>query len=186
MRIGAFVTLEQNETPDAFEDFIVVENDQLPNSKLRLCKHCECQFEARRKDKVYCSTKCRVYSSRPIQNSEHSNAKKRKNAEFFDTALRMAERLYSLPPFERLGYLKDLIDEARSGNTKLREILSNYKLLHPHPKNEKWMFPRKSRAYSTIAQAAHGYCWLFWKADVYDVVYNRAPEPEDGVIHSKT
>jgi len=180
------VTLEQSETLDVFEDFIVVENDPLPNSKLRLCKHCECQFEALRKDRVYCSTNCRVYSSRPIQNSQHSRDKARKNTEFFDTALRMGERLYSLPPFERLGYLKDLIDDARSGNTKLREILSNYKLLRPNPQNEKWMFPRKSRAYSTIAQAAHGYCWLFWEADVYDVVYNLVPEPEDGVIHSET
>jgi len=98
----------------------------------------------------------------------------------------MAERLYSLPPCERWGYLKDLIDEARSGNTKLREILSNYKLLHPHPQNDKWMFPRKSRAYYTIAQAAERYCWFFWGFGVVKVVYNRVPEPDDGVVPPET
>ena len=178
------MSLEQNEPLEIIEDFTSVEIAQESNPKLRLCKHCEGQFEARRKDMVYCSANCRVYASRPIQNSQHSPAKARKNYELFDTAMLMGERLYSLPPFERFGYIKDLIDDARSGNTKLREILSNYKLLHPNPENESWMFPRRCRQYSTIAQAAHIYCWKFWNADVGDVVYCWVPEPDDGVVCS--
>jgi len=176
------VSLEDNEPSEIFEHFATATEEQRLNNKLRLCKYCETEFMPRRRDMVFCSTNCRVYSSRPKQNSQNSRDKARKNYELFDTAMRMGERLYSLPPFERLGYLKELIDDARSGNTQLREILSNYKLLHPDPENESWMLPRRSREYSTIAQAAHLYCWKFWGADVGDVVYNRVPEPEDGVI----
>lgn len=179
------MSLEQNQPLAIIEGFTSVEMAQPTNPKLRLCKHCECQFEARRKDMVYCSANCRVYASRSIQNSQNSPTKRRTNYELFDTAILMGDRLYSLPPFERLGYIKGLIDNARSGNTKLREILSNYKLLHPDPENERWMLPRRCPEYSTIAQAAHLYCWKFWCADVRDVVYCRVPEPDDGVVCSK-
>jgi len=88
--------------------------------------------------------------------------------------------MYSLPHFERLGYMKDLIDEARAGNTQLRELLSNYKLRHPHPIDDSWMFTRGCRSYSTIAQAADRYCWKFWGTHVTDVVYCCCDEPYTG------
>lgn len=50
--------------------------------------------------------------------------------------------------------MMELIAETRTGNTKLREILSNWKLLHPNPNHDRWMLPRGSWSYSTIAQEA--------------------------------
>ena len=94
----------------------------------------------------------------------------------------MAATLYSLPPSERLGHMKVLIDEARAGNTQLREILSNHKLLHPDPFGDVWLFYRRSRSYCTIAQAANNYCKRYWKANVSDVVYCRCKEPETGEV----
>ena len=78
--------------------------------------------------------------------------------------------------------MKALIDEARAGNTALREILSNWKLRHPNPQTERWLFPRGSPSYCTIAQAAQNYCKKFWHANVADVVYCRVPEPPTGEV----
>lgn len=143
------------------------------------CLHCLKPFKYR-KSKMYCSSNCRVYASRPKQNSQCSPTKRRKNLMFFDKAMRLAETLYSLPPQQRLGYIKNLIDEARAGNTGLREILSNHMLRHPDPNKDRWMFYRSSRAYCTIAQAAQNYCKRYWHQDVSDVVYCRCPEPPTG------
>ena len=155
--------------------------DVIEGNGLATCPQCETQYPFR-KGKIYCSPNCRKAASRGIQNSRTSKAKARDNYEFFDTARRMGETLYSLPLSQRLGHMKELIDEARAGNTALREILSNYKLRHPNPKDDSWMFPRGHRAYCTIAQAADRYCRKFWGAYVTDVVYNKVPEPDDGQI----
>ena len=132
----------------------------------------------------FCRATCRKAHSRrqhthPVLGSR---VKRRKNAEFFDTARRMGETYYSLPVTERLGHIKGLVDEARAGNTQLRELLSNRKLMHLHPKNDRWMFPNGNPAYSTIAQVAQAYCWRFWGENVGDVVYGRVPEPPTGEV----
>lgn len=158
-----------------------------------LCKVCQASFKARG-GKVYCSKRCSRHALRPIQNSTtltdegfpSSPTKKRKNLEFFDTASLLGDRLYSLPPDRRLGYVQELIAEARGGNVFLREILSNYKLLHPNPVTDRWMFHRACPEYCTIAQAANRYCLKFWGAGVADVVYCRAPEPETGQVITLT
>ena len=77
--------------------------------------------------------------------------------------------------------MKELIDEARGGNTKLRNLLSNYYLRHPN-KSDEWLYARGSRQYMTIAQAANAYCWKFWGTHVSDVVYDRCDEPETGEV----
>lgn len=148
---------------------------------LSICPQCSKHFKFR-KSKTYCSANCRQYACRPKQNSKCSPTTRQENRMFFDFGLRLAEQLYSLPPEERLGYTKSLIDEARAGNTSLRELLSNYKLLHPDPQNERWMFHRGCRSYCTIAQAAQNYCKRYWNANVGDVVYGRCPEPPTGEV----
>ena len=151
---------------------------------VRTCLYCKCKkdFVPRRKDMKFCHSNCRKAHSRGPQNSRYSRAKARHNTRFFETARRMGETLYSLPPQERLGHMKGLIDEARQGNTQLRAILSNHKLIHPNPVSEFWLFPRSSWAFCTIAQAAQNYCKRYWHSDVADVVYGRVPEPDTGEV----
>jgi hypothetical protein len=76
--------------------------------------------------------------------------------------------------------MQQLIGEARAGNTKLREVLTNQKLLWPNPTEEKHLFHCSDPAYCTIAQAAQYYCKRFCKANVADVAYNRVKEPDTG------
>ena len=150
------------------------------STTIKICEHCGTAYEARRSTKRFCSDTCRVYANRPLQNAYNSPTKRRKDAEFFDAALRIGEALYALPLDQQLGYMQDLIAQAREGNSKLRQILTNRKLLKPNSVNELWLFPNGTPMYCTIAQAAKRYCWKFWKADVSDVVYCRVVEPPTG------
>ena len=165
-------------------DFEVFETDDVtPAKKLqRLCPQCSSAVTGR-PNKIFCMPNCRKRHSEPTRNSYISPTKRRENREFFDRALRLGEELYAVPPNQRLGFMKDLIDHARLGeDAQLRDILSNYVLLRPHPYYDTHLFPKHSRAYCTIAQAASNYCKKFWKADVKLVVYNRVPQPYDGVV----
>ena len=80
--------------------------------------------------------------------------------------------------------MQGLIAEARAGNTKLREVLTNQKLLRPNPIEEKHLFHRSEPTFCTIAQAAQYYCKRYWKANVAEVAYNRVEEPETGEVIS--
>jgi len=157
--------------------------DNTTGGGLATCLHCHCEMSYRA-NKKYCSDQCRQYGNRSKQNSQSSPAKARQNYELFDTARLMADRLYDLPPFERLGHMKALIDEARGGNTQLRELLSNFRLRNPS-NNERWLYARGSREYMTIAQAANAYCYRFWGTHVTNVVYDRCDEPEIGEVLQK-
>lgn len=151
-------------------------------SEALFCCVCGTTIQSQRTTKKYCSANCRQKANRNQQYSASSTTKARTNAEFFDRAKRLAEVLYTLPPEKRLGFMQQLIGEARAGNTKLREFLTNQKLLRPNPIEEKHLFHCSDPAYCTIAQAAQYYCKRFWKANVADVAYNRVEEPETGEV----
>jgi len=159
--------------------------EEIAGTTQRICLKCKTQLEGR-PNKRFCSGNCRKRYSEHTRNAKFSPTKHRESVEFFDRALRLAEIVYTTPPQERLGLVKGLIDEARYGDDKhLRDILSNRYLLQAHPYREPHLFYRRRRSYLTIAQIARNYCKRFWRADVKEVVYGRAPEPADGVVDEK-
>jgi hypothetical protein len=96
--------------------------------------------------------------------------------------MELAAHLYGLPPHERLGFMKLLVDAARSFDCQLRSIFTDPKLLRPD-RNEPWWFHRRSpRVYLTISQAAHRYCKKFLKAGIRKVLSPDFQEPETGEI----
>lgn len=155
---------------------------------IAICPHCSAEFAKRRKDQTYCTATCRKLTFQKKdraanpQNSQCSQAKKRTNLEHFDTALRLAEMLYSLPLDKQLGFIKEIIDQARSGETKLRSILTNPEILYAPISKEKMFYKRLPEWHMTISQAADAYCWKFWNASVVDVVKGKVKEPETGEV----
>lgn len=152
------------------------------------CPNCKKLFIKRRSDQKFCSERCRKDKSKKLlrketpANSRNSVSKRRDNTVLFDKALRLAEELYTLPKDKRLGYMKDLIDQARNGNSMLRQILSNQRLLFASKKERIFYHRRCPASYYTIAQAADRYCKMFWNSGVKDVVYGKGPEPPTGEI----
>lgn len=152
------------------------------------CLYCGETFNRRRRGQAYCSDRCRKNASQRRRRSEtprnarFSKEKRDSDRRFFDSAQWYGDRLYSLPPAQRLGFMKELIDLARAGNARLRQIICNKYLLRAG-RDRKWLFHNRCPlAYFTIAQAANRYCRLFWKASVRDVVYGLAPEPPTGEV----
>ena len=147
----------------------------------RYCPRCN-KIVVGRANKIFCTPNCRKRHSEPKRNSQESRTKGRENAEFFDRALRLAEDLYSKPPAERDDYMKVLIDIAREGkDARLRDILTNYRLFHIHPFNDRHLLLRRNPEYFTITQYAFHYCYKYWKAHPRLVVYNRIDHPIDRV-----
>jgi hypothetical protein len=158
--------------------------------KEKNCINCGGTFTATRRDRKYCSTTCRQTTSQRVRrksnpaNSHSSSAKWRTNLELFDRSLRLSEELYTLPVGSRLGYMRDLIERAREGCPKLRQLLSNQYLLTTQ---ERWLHHRRCpAAYFTITKAADRYCRKLWRASAADVVYGRAEEPPTGEVLPET
>ncbi|MCO8145338.1 hypothetical protein NHN26_08880 [Rhodovulum tesquicola] len=161
---------------------------ETPESGLRSCRGCGTAFRPRRSNQLSCSKTCRdkvaKRKARRITpaNSLCSPTKRRANLELLDRARRLAEILYTLPPRERLGFVKTLVDQARTGDGKLREVLTNRFILRPETDMRSLFHRGSPRSYLTIAQAANEYCWRFWNADVRSVVYGLVSEPETGEV----
>ena len=164
------------------ETFMAPQNNQTN------CPECGTAFPYR-SNKRFCSSTCRKAESRKRQrkanpvNAKNSPSVRREQHEVFELAQRLAEKLYSLPPFERLGYIEHLVQLARSGDCpKLRKIMTNPNFIYPNPEN-KHLFWRGSSVYCTIAQAADRYCRFSpWQASVAEVVRGEVPEPPTGEI----
>ena len=152
------------------------------------CPKCGMAFYGR-SNKKFCSSKCRKLSSQqtvrattPV-NSKNSECKKREQYELFDTALRLAEILYTLPPSERLGFMERLILMARSGeHPKLKQILTMPTLLNANRKRKSLFWRRGPANHRTSSQAANNYCKRFWKRNVIFVVNNTDYEPYTGEV----
>jgi hypothetical protein len=114
-------------------------------------------------------------------NSHANHTKRRDNLELFDLAMRMQERLFTMPVGQRLGYVKDLIDAARSGDTQTRAVLANKMLLHGNSHHLHRLMHRVPGD-KTITQCADAYCRKFWGVGVIAVVNGDAPEPPTGEV----
>ena len=146
--------------------------------RLGTCLHCKSTFP-QRSNKKYCSPKCRQYGNRVKQNSTNSPTTARDVEETLHSARALADLIYDLPTSEQLGFMRELIETARDGNTKLRRVLSNQYIRHL-PEEQNWVRGHGSRENFTISEMANRYCWRFWKANVTDVVYGLCEEPETG------
>ena len=154
------------------ELFDVIESDEV-----RQCPNCNAKVSGRANE-IYCSSNCKKRATETKRNSLFSPSKRRENQEFFDRALRLAEELYKTLPANRLGFMKDLIDYARTGEDfVLRNILCNPMLLKPKAYGQPYLFYGKSRSNLTISQAASNYFKRFWRANIKDVVFCNVPEP---------
>lgn len=158
--------------------------------KQSTCPQCGTSFRFR-KNKQFCSPTCRkLNAQRKLRakipaNASQSPSIRRDQAELFDLAIRMAERLYTLPSSQRLGYIRDVVNLARSGQSpEVRKVLTMPAFLSPNKERKSLFWRRSPHVYLTISQAADRYCQKFWNAGVADVVKGVVPEPPTGEVIS--
>ena len=147
----------------------------------KVCQHCEAFFDGRR-NQIFCSANCRKRYSEPVQNSLKSKEKNNHNMRLFDSASRVAELYFKRLPFDRLGLMREYIALAKQGNGKMRDILSNKYLLDRTNNYGNSFKGKRGKSFGSLAQACEEYCRRYWKASAREVVYNIAPDPDDGVI----
>lgn len=153
------------------------DQDLVPD--LGLCLHCKATFPYR-SNRKFCSGNCRKSHSRGLRNRTSSATKRREEEEKFDRAQRLGDMLFDMHSRDRLGFVCQLVEEARQGNMLLREVLTCPKLLKKKARPE--YRPRWDPRLPTITQAADAFCRRFWNAPVFDVVLNRVPEPPTGEV----
>jgi len=148
------------------------------------CPTCQSAFLPRRKDQRYCCKPCARAATRNATRGPrtvaHSPDLRLRSRKHYDTAMRLAELVYTSPPNRRLGLMSDLIRRARGGDTKLRNILTDPTLLRASPDDTGLFFRHAPATYRTIAQAADAYCRMFWGQGVRAVVSGECPEPPTG------
>lgn len=164
-------------------DAIGTENDAV-------CPTCSQSFTKRRRDQKYCAPKCRKQNyqqrdrAKNPRNAKNSKETASTNRRHYERALYLAEMLYGLPTSERLGFMKELIDAARSGDAKMKSIFTDPKLLNASH-DEPWLFYRSlPTLFLTISQAANEYCKCYWNSSVGPVVRGEVPEPPTGEVFS--
>jgi len=152
------------------------------------CPWCGSMFLSR-SNKQFCSASCRKAASQKDRreqcpaNAANSPTTRREQHEAFELAARMAETLYSMPPYERLGYIEEIVRMARTGRSPLlRRVLTNPAFIRPNPLDQHLFF-RRCPNYCTISQAADRYCRSSpWNAGVAEVVRGEVPEPPTGEV----
>lgn len=148
----------------------------------RVCPICQAHFMQRRKDAQFCSRSCQKNSARGPRTIRESPAERRRNSDHYSRTMELAAHLYGLPPHERLGFMKQLVDAARSHDSQLRSSFTDPKLLRAGRKEPWWFYRRSPRVYLTISQAAHSYCKKFLNAGIRHVLSPKFQEPETGEV----
>lgn len=153
------------------------------------CPSCGVIFKYR-SNKKFCSANCRKASSQKAlrkitpANAANCTSIQRDQTEVFDLAMKMAETYYCMPPAHRLGYLEEVVQQARSGDCpRVRKILTNPAFIWPDRQEKHLFYRRTPGSHLTIAQAANHYCRSSpWSAPVSQVVRGEVPEPPTGEV----
>lgn len=151
----------------------LVEGNSPPPSDT-ICPVCGTTFKYRR-NKTYCSSKCRKTDSKRRGRAESDIPENRRyRLERFNLATELGETFYSLKPEDRAEFLVSLIHRAQSGSEPLlRDILTSRYWIKPD-RTKPHLFPRSQpRAYKTIAQLANILCLRSPLAEPVHIVVKR-------------
>lgn len=129
-----------------------------------ICPTCNCSFEPKRSNQIYCAEPCQKNASR---GSREVEAKVR-NKLHYRRALDLAEAVYTAPIDQRLGIMKNILEAARDHDAVLRNILRYPPFLAASPDDKNLFHRRAPGSYRTISQAADAYCRKFFGLSVAD------------------
>lgn len=154
-------------TAAIFRRFTIWMSVHLQCSQIRpraRCQQCRKRFDLKRRNKKFCSEKCRKQhwqvSDRAShrKNSSDSKSKRRDNYELFDSILFLTERYRFTPTVEREAFIEDLIRSARQGAPRLRAAFTNPFFLQTEPGDLFRKFLRRNHLDESIVNIADRYC----------------------------
>ncbi len=147
------------------------------------CAKCGAPFAPKRKDQTYCGRACQRNGSRGSRKASASPSQRRANADDWGRLQDLNATYYGTKPAERLGLLKDWLDRARDGDTKLRRVLARPEFFAPE-RGEWRVFFRRCWAYPPVPKLADLFCRRLRGCRVWEWVNGSAPEPETGEVRA--
>ncbi|SLN14138.1 hypothetical protein PSA7680_00294 [Pseudoruegeria aquimaris] len=128
----------------------------LDSSNLKVCPKCNQGFEPRRTNQTYCSRDCQKKASRNTSQGDRSAEYRAMSDAHYSRAEDLFHMVYSAPPCERLGVMKDILEHVPH-DAGLRRILCDPQLLRDVPRAD----GRKN-----IAKAANSYTQMFFGVSI--------------------
>lgn len=133
----------------------LIESDNITSAALETdCPACGIPFVPGRKNQEYCSHYCQKNASRDFRHLENFARDAHEAARARD----LRDMLYTAPPSERLGIMKDILDTAYHDGG-VRNILTRPELLADRPFSA-------GRGQMNIAKAADAHCKKFLQMSV--------------------
>ncbi|MCR9156646.1 MAG: hypothetical protein NXH80_05325 [Rhodobacteraceae bacterium] len=153
-----------------------------------VCPNCGDLFEYR-SNKKYCKPKCRKAHSKLVLREEQCRTKNnmlpsevRQNVELWHLNAVLSEKVYTMPPQERMGYVEDILQVAlHSKGGLLRALLQNKKYQYPNRNQEKLFFRNSPKSYKTFPQLCNHYLLNSpWNCYLQEFLKGNVPEPSTG------
>ena len=91
------------------------------------CPSCGTAFKPKRSNQRYCSRTCQQRTSRNASRGDRSKEHKERSRKHYERAARLREMIYTAPPEERLGVMKDILSFIPT-DSGLRNILTDPEL----------------------------------------------------------
>lgn len=165
------------------------------------CPACGQGFTRSRKGQRFCSRRCQKSSShnaaRGSRKSCDAPTRRGDLQRKYELLHELNQRYYTMPPDQRLGFVSELLDQARAGNIRLREIFTTPDFIAFHPlrrrgtrhgdvaddlaRRRRLSF-RRCRSYPPVTVIADRLCRRLCGGRVYDWVSGRLPDPETGEV----
>lgn len=144
--------------------FDVIESYSSDCTREALCPHCGELFQFR-SNKTFCSQKCRKAHHKMVMRNDTKATKnnmlpseQRQNLELRHLNLVLSEKVYTMPPSERMGYVEGVLQVARhSEGGLLSALLANKKYQYPDPTDLLMFFRCAPKAYKTFPQLCNHY-----------------------------
>ena len=131
-------------------------------TKAKECLLCNGVFMPNRSNQRYCGKNCQKKASKNAARGTRATENIIMNRNHYHRALDLAEWVYTSPPLERLGVIKEIIMAASQHDSSLRRILTDPKLLRAAPTDSHLFFRRTPRSYKTISQVCNSYVQRFF------------------------
>lgn len=127
-----------------------------PEVSLLVCPKCAAEFAPKRSNQKFCSVQCSKAATRNAARSNRKGENGAASVRHHERASRLAEMVYSVPPTERFGVLKDILTFVNK-DAGLRRILTDPKLLRQQPRRN---------GGKNIAQMASVYTHMFYGVSI--------------------
>ncbi|WP_234853383.1 hypothetical protein [Paracoccus everestensis] len=149
-----------------------------------LCPRCGVQFQPKRSNQSFCGRECQKATSRHAARGARTTENAQRNRDHYDRAAWLCYDLNRMAPWKRPAHLSKLIIAAKVGNAKLRNILTDPKLLaasRTAPIGK--LYPDSHNCdVLNIAKEANAYCRERWSIGIKEAIGTKDHPPHADVM----